>query len=252
MRADSIAFALSGILFGVIVGWILGSQQAARPTATAAAPPPAAATAPAEGRPPAPPLDEARLKTLVAAVGSEPANPAPRVELGNLYFDAERYTDAVQWYEDALRLNPKDANVSTDLGVAYYYTNEPDKAIGQFEQSLEDRPGTYQDDVEHGHREGLRQAGPGRRQRRLAAGDRHRADAAPRPRPPARPSRACSRRIPAVDRPEADGGPALLPAGGDGAAGHPRLRAAVRRRDPGHRGLQAPVRRARRGRCPSR
>jgi cytochrome c-type biogenesis protein CcmH/NrfG len=58
------------------------------------------------------------------------------VQLGNLYFDAERYTDAVQWYEDALRLQPKDANVSTDLGVAYYYTNEPDKAIAQFEKSL--------------------------------------------------------------------------------------------------------------------
>ena len=136
MRADSIAFALSGILFGVIVGWILGSQQAARPAAAIAAPPPATATTPAEGRPPAPPLDEARLKTLVAAAGSEPANPAPRVQLGNLYFDAERYTDAVKWYEDALRLNPKDANVSTDLGVAYYYTNEPDRAIRQFEQSL--------------------------------------------------------------------------------------------------------------------
>ena len=140
MRADSIAFALSGILFGVIVGWILGSQQATQPTAAVAASPAAAATAPAEGRPPAPPLDEARLKTLVAAAGSEPANPAPRVQLGNLYFDAERYTDAVQWYEDALRLNPKDANVSTDLGVAYYYTNEPDKAIGQFEQSLKIDP----------------------------------------------------------------------------------------------------------------
>jgi len=128
MRADSIAFALSGILFGVIVGWILGSQQASTPAATAAAP--------AEGRAPAPPLDEARLKTLAAAAGSEPTNPAPRVQLGNLYFDAERYTDAAQWYEDALRLQPKDANVSTDLGVAYYYTNQPDKAIAQFEQSL--------------------------------------------------------------------------------------------------------------------
>jgi cytochrome c-type biogenesis protein CcmH/NrfG len=137
MRADSIAFALSGILFGVIVGWILGSQQSAGPApAAAAATAPSTVTPPAGGRPPAPPLDEARLKTLIAAAGSEPTNPVPRVQLGNLYFDAERYTDAVQWYEDALRLQPKDANVSTDLGVAYYYTNEPDKAIAQFERSL--------------------------------------------------------------------------------------------------------------------
>jgi tetratricopeptide (TPR) repeat protein len=135
MRAESIAFALSGILFGVIVGWILGSQQSAGPAPAAATAPGTAATA-AGDRAPAPPLDEARLKTLIAAAGSELTNPAPRVQLGNLYFDAERYTDAVQWYEDALRLQPKDANVSTDLGVAYYYTNEPDKAIAQFEKSL--------------------------------------------------------------------------------------------------------------------
>ena len=140
MRADSIAFALSGILFGVIVGWILGSQQASPPGPVAAAPAATAAEAPAQGRPPAPPLDEARLKTLIAAAGSAPTDPAPRVQLGNLYFDAERYTDAVQWYEDALRLQPKDANVSTDLGVAYYYVNQPDKAIEQFERSLKIDP----------------------------------------------------------------------------------------------------------------
>jgi len=139
MRADSIAFALSGILFGVIVGWILGSQQASSPRGAAAAPTPPLAAA-SESRAPAPPLDEARLKTLVAAAGNEPANPEPRVQLGNLYFDAERYTDAVQWYEDALRLRPKDANVSTDLGVAYYYTNQPDRAIQQFEESLKFDP----------------------------------------------------------------------------------------------------------------
>jgi hypothetical protein len=28
MKSDSIAFAISGILFGLIAGWIIGSQQA--------------------------------------------------------------------------------------------------------------------------------------------------------------------------------------------------------------------------------
>jgi tetratricopeptide (TPR) repeat protein len=58
------------------------------------------------------------------------------VQLGNMYFDAERYTEAVRWYEDALKLQPSDANVSTDLGVAYYYIDQPDRAIQQFERSL--------------------------------------------------------------------------------------------------------------------
>jgi len=142
MRADSIAFAISGMLFGVIVGWILGSQQS---TATASLAAPAAASAPASststpGRPPAAPLDEGRARELVAAASGAPADPKPRVELGNLYFDAERYTEAVEWYEQALRLEPNDANVSTDLGVAYYYTDQPDRAIAQFEQSLKVDP----------------------------------------------------------------------------------------------------------------
>jgi tetratricopeptide (TPR) repeat protein len=141
MRADSIAFAISGMLFGVIVGWILGNQQSAGVTATAA---PTTAAAPAAtgegGRAPAAPLDENRAKELVAAASGAPSDPAPRVELGNLYFDAERYPEAVEWYEQALRLKPDDANVSTDLGVAYYYTDQPDKAIQQFEQSLKADP----------------------------------------------------------------------------------------------------------------
>ena len=58
------------------------------------------------------------------------------MQLGNLYFDAERYDDAIKWYGEALKLVPNDVNVSTDLGVCYYYTNQPDKALAQFDRSL--------------------------------------------------------------------------------------------------------------------
>ena len=44
MRADSIAFAISGMLFGIIVGWILGTQQSSGTTVAAA---PVEAAAPA-------------------------------------------------------------------------------------------------------------------------------------------------------------------------------------------------------------
>jgi cytochrome c-type biogenesis protein CcmH/NrfG len=65
---------------------------------------------------------------------------AVRVELGNLYFDAERYGDAIRWYEAALALSPRNVDVSTDLGVSYYYSNQPDRALQQFEHSLEVDP----------------------------------------------------------------------------------------------------------------
>src|SRR5690606_23392663 len=58
------------------------------------------------------------------------------VQLANTYFDAERWEEAIQWYERALKINPNNPNVSTDLGVSYYYTNRPDHALAQFDHSL--------------------------------------------------------------------------------------------------------------------
>jgi cytochrome c-type biogenesis protein CcmH/NrfG len=135
MRAESIVFAVSGILFGLITGWILGSQQSSGRAAIPAAAPPAAAAPAANSSQPAV-LDETKAQALRTVAEQNPNDEATRVQLGNLYFDAERYDDAISWYEAALKINPKDANVSTDLGVAYYYMNQADRAIKQFDYSL--------------------------------------------------------------------------------------------------------------------
>jgi tetratricopeptide (TPR) repeat protein len=140
MKSDAIAFGVAGVVFGLIAGWIIGNQQAAgRPVAaaaqTAAAPPP-----PAAGTARAAVLDDAQVKALTSVAEREPSNAKARVELANLYFDAERYDDAIKWYVEAEKLNPKDADLSTDLGVAYYYTNKPDLALAQFDRSLKIDP----------------------------------------------------------------------------------------------------------------
>src|ERR1700730_3323906 len=137
MKSDAIAFGVAGIVFGLIAGWIIGSQQGSRGSAapvTAQAPAATASSGGAGTR--AAVLDEAQLKALTSVAAREPSNAKPRVELANLYFDAERYDDAIKWYTEAVRLSPNDVNVSTDLAVAYYYTNQPDKALAQFEHSL--------------------------------------------------------------------------------------------------------------------
>jgi tetratricopeptide (TPR) repeat protein len=131
MKSDSIAFAVAGLLFGLIAGWIIGSQQAGRPPAAPA--PPSAASA---GEPAPRALDETQVSTYTSAADREPSNALPRVQLGNLYFDAERYGDAITWYARALELRPNDVDVSTDLGVSYYYTNQADRALEQFAKSL--------------------------------------------------------------------------------------------------------------------
>ena len=137
MKAESIVFAIAGSLFGLIVGWILGSQQATGARVAMSAPPAQQSSAPPAAAAQQPPkFDENRAQAVRTAAEQNPSDPKPRIELGNLYFDAERYSDAITWYEDALKLNPRDANVSTDLGVAYYYTNQPDKAVAQLQRSL--------------------------------------------------------------------------------------------------------------------
>jgi tetratricopeptide (TPR) repeat protein len=119
VKPESIVFAIAGTCFGLIVGWVLGSQQTVRRAA-----PPAAQSQSAPASESAPPqraavLDQGQVQALQNVIANDPKNENARVQLANLYFDAEKYDDAIKWYEAALKLNPKDANVSTDLGVSY-------------------------------------------------------------------------------------------------------------------------------------
>ena len=136
MKAESIVFAVAGMCFGVILGWVLGAQQAANRPAPAAAPA-AAAQAPAQQQPQ---LDEARVQALLTVFKNDPGNAGAAVQLGNVYFDAERYQDAIKWYEEAVKLDPKNADASTDLGISYYYTGQTDRALQQFQHSLKIDP----------------------------------------------------------------------------------------------------------------
>jgi tetratricopeptide (TPR) repeat protein len=135
MRRDSLVFGLAGTFFGVLVGWIIGTQHATVPPAV-----PAAATAPAQSSSSStsttPPFDAAKATELERQANAAPSNAAVREELGNLYFDADRFDQAIRWYEAAFALDPKNVNLSTDLGVAYYYTNQTDRALAQLERSL--------------------------------------------------------------------------------------------------------------------
>src|SRR5512147_1928218 len=141
MKPESIAFGIAGVVFGLIAGWIIGSQQATlNPAAPVAVASSAPASSPSGAAPAAAVLDENKVKALTTVAEQQPTNAQPRIELGNLYFDAERYPDAIKWYADAFKLNPKDVNVSTDLGVSYYYTNQPDRALQQFDESLKIDP----------------------------------------------------------------------------------------------------------------
>jgi cytochrome c-type biogenesis protein CcmH/NrfG len=140
MKADSIAYVIAGICFGVILGWVIGTQQARRvapaPVAEASTGGQAAAGNPRQ----APPLDEGQVQALMTIIKSDPKNVDAVIRLGNTYFDAEHWDEAIQWYRRAVELDPKNPDASTDLGVSLYYTNKADEALAQFEHSLKIDP----------------------------------------------------------------------------------------------------------------
>ncbi len=141
MKADSIAYVIAGMCFGVILGWLIGTQQARRPAAAVPAAEAAAGANQTAGNPrQAPPLDEGSVQALTTIIKSDPKNLDAVLKLANTYFDAEHWDEAIQWYKRAVELDPRNADASTDLGVSLYYTNRPDEALEQFEHSLKVSP----------------------------------------------------------------------------------------------------------------
>jgi tetratricopeptide (TPR) repeat protein len=120
-----------------MIGWIRGSQQEG--TSPAPAPASAASVAPAASSqtgPEATPLDDRRVADLQKIATGDPRNADVRTELGNMYFDAQKYELAIPWYEAAYTIKKTDPNVSTDLAIAYFYTNQADRALAQLDASL--------------------------------------------------------------------------------------------------------------------
>jgi len=137
---DALVVGVAGVFFGVLVGWIIGSQQGSPRVAAPAAAAPSSAAQNSGAPPPPPPLDEAKASSMKTIAQQNPSDSDTRIQLGNMYFDAGRYQEAATWYEQAVKLRPKDANVSTDLGISYYYMNDPDRALAQFDRSLQMDP----------------------------------------------------------------------------------------------------------------
>jgi tetratricopeptide (TPR) repeat protein len=136
MRVESIVFSIAGIVFGFIVGWIVGAQQASQPSpVTTTASPVLTSEATNQTRQP-PVLDEDRVRVLTTIIENDPQQVDVKVQLANLYYNAEQFEDAIGWYEAALAIDESNIDASTDLGVSYYYTSQADRALKQFDYSL--------------------------------------------------------------------------------------------------------------------
>lgn len=62
------------------------------------------------------------------------------IQLGNTYFDSNRYPESIEAYEKALALKPGNPNVLTDLGVMYRRNGQSDEAVKRFQEAASVSP----------------------------------------------------------------------------------------------------------------
>jgi len=76
------------------------------------------------------------ILTLEREVSQKPTNLEAWTQLGNIYFDTNKYDQSIRAYKKSLELNPKDPNVWTDLGVMYQRKGQAAEAIDAFEKAM--------------------------------------------------------------------------------------------------------------------
>ena len=85
-------------------------------------------------------MADAQAAPLVDKLKSDPDNPDLLTNIGNLYYDAQQYSVAIDYYGRALRNKPADAAIRTDMATAYWYTGDADRAIAEFNKALTYEP----------------------------------------------------------------------------------------------------------------
>jgi cytochrome c-type biogenesis protein CcmH/NrfG len=84
------------------------------------------------------------LQEQIAALEKEtqqnPSNVTAWVELGNAYFDTDRYEKSILAYRKALDLKPDNADVWTDMGVMQRKAGRSQDAVKAFDQAIAVNP----------------------------------------------------------------------------------------------------------------
>ncbi len=168
MNKDQLQFLVSGILFGFLIGYIVAfgvhepkHVMEAAPVPEAGnlgmsggigAAPPAGGGAGGPGGPGAGGGGNEQMMgqvfqevaALKEAIEKDPKNLQALVRLANMYHDAGKFDQAIEYYQKALGVEPKDPNVHTDMGICLRELGRADEAIAQFRTSLQYQPEHWQ------------------------------------------------------------------------------------------------------------
>ena len=77
------------------------------------------------------------MQTYQEAIKVQPSNGYAHFQLGNLYSDEQQLAEAIDQYEQAIDLVPDNASARNALGVVYDNAGRHDEAMAQYEQAIE-------------------------------------------------------------------------------------------------------------------
>src|SRR5208283_751610 len=123
------------LLVGIAGGWFIrGSQSpAAAATETASVPAASVGSADVGSQAPTPAqmqkMAETQAGPLIEKLKADPANADLLASIGNIYYDARQYPTAIDYYQRALKVQPSNTGIRTDMATAYWYTGNADTAI---------------------------------------------------------------------------------------------------------------------------
>lgn len=92
-------------------------------------------SAPAQMGTPSPASSD-RIAALKRQAVANPGNANAWTELGNAYFDSNQIDASINAYRKSLELVPNNPNVWTDMGVMYRRSGKPEEAIKAFDQAI--------------------------------------------------------------------------------------------------------------------
>lgn len=88
----------------------------------------------------APAVDSPLITELKAKLAAKPKDADTLQKLGDAYFDAKRFTEAVDYYKKALELKPGEADIYNDLGLAMHYLGNSAEGLTYIENGIKKNP----------------------------------------------------------------------------------------------------------------
>ena len=138
-RERTALLGLVCLVVGMVGGWGIRGQRSPSPANAVAAavnPKMEPTSQPSAGAPPLSAMADAQAAPLIEKLKSAPTNPDLLASIGNLYYDARVYPVAVDYYARALKARPADAAVRTDMGTAFWFMGNADRALAEFNKAL--------------------------------------------------------------------------------------------------------------------